>query len=97
MATQTFTKNGDHYLGVLSTLPQARAFEMGGKKTGAGAGVTVQLWGEIAGVRTNLGAAQIVTNVAPKAWPDRYSANPRRGVTVSGLNETDDVLMLEVL
>lgn len=97
VATKTITANGDYTLDFLSTLPRERPFEMGASKTGAGAGATVQLWGEIAGVKTNIDSAQVITNAAPKAWPNRYSPNPRRGVTVSGLNGTDDVLTLEVL
>lgn len=97
MATQTFKANGDYYLAAISTLPRERAFELGGSKTGAGTGATVQLWGEIAGVKTNIDSAQVITTASPKAWPNRYSANPRRGVTISGLNGTNDVLTLEVL
>lgn len=96
MPIVTITANGDHYIPVES-LPANRLFEIGGSKVGAGIGATVQLWGEIAGVKTNLDTALVVTTASAKVWPNRYSANPRRGVTVSGLNETDDVLTLEVL
>ncbi len=94
MATMRITANGDYYLPV-ELLPITRGFELGAKLVGTGPAV-VQLFGEIAGVKTNLDSAQTVTQAAPKAWPNKYSANPRRGVTVTGL-VTNDVLTLEVL
>lgn len=95
MATITIAANGDHYI-PLELLPANRAFEIGAKKVGAGATATIQLWGEIAGVKTNLDSAVSVTNASPQVWPNNYTPNPKRGVTVSGLNETDDVLTLEI-
>lgn len=93
MAKITITTNGDHFIPV-ELLPATRGFELGGSVVGAGASVTVQLWGMIAGVKTNLDAAQTITPVAPKAWPKNYSANKYRGVTVSGIAE-GNVLTLE--
>lgn len=93
MATIAIETNGDHYL-PMETLPAARLFEMGASITGSGAGASVLLWGELRGVKTNLETAQSVTPVAPVVWPGSYSANPRRGVTVTGL-EAGDVLTLE--
>lgn len=93
MATITISANGDFYL-PMETLPAARLFEMGASMTGTGAGASVQLWGELRGVKTDFDPAQSVTPAAPVVWPGSYSANPRRGVTVTGL-EAGDVLTLE--
>lgn len=93
MATLTISANGDYYL-PMESLPAARLFEMGASMTGTGAGASVLLWGELRGVKTNLETAQAVTPAAPVVWPGSYSANPRRGVTVTGL-EVGDVLTLE--
>lgn len=95
MATITIEANGDYLLPV-ELLPEERGFELGGSVVGTGASVTVQLWGKIAGVKTNLDAAQTITPSAPKAWPSRYSANKYRGVTVTGM-VAGNVLTLEML
>lgn len=87
--------NGDYSMS-RAALDLGRPFTFGGSKTGAGAGVTVQLWGEVAGARFNIGDPQTIATGTPKAWPDEYTSNGKRGVTVSGLNETDDVLTLEI-
>lgn len=92
MATITITDNGD-YLLPMELLPHERGFELGGSKTGTGTAV-VQLWGRIAGVKTNLDAAQTITAATAKVWPNKYSANKDRGVTVTGL-VAGDVLTLE--
>ena len=86
MATIVITANGDYFLPVES-LPQDRGFEIGGSLVGASTAV-VQLWGMIAGVKTNIDAAQSITSASPKAWPNKYSANKYRGVTVTGISSS---------
>jgi hypothetical protein len=94
MATVTIEANGDYFLPV-ELLPEERGFELGGSVVGTGASVTVQLWGKIAGVKTNLDVAQTVTPSTPVVWPSAYSANKYRGVTVTGMVE-GNVLTLEM-
>lgn len=93
MAIARIIANGEHYL-PMDLLPVSRPFEIGASMTGEGTGASVQLWGELRGVKTNLDSAQSVTPASPVVWPGSYSANPRRGVTVTGLTE-GDVLTLE--
>jgi len=51
----------------------------------AGNGGTIQLWGELCGVRVNIGAATPVTFAAPVIWPDTFYADGRVGFTLSTL------------
>ena len=51
----------------------------------AGNGGTIQLWGELCGVRVNIGAATPVTFAAPVIWPDTFYADGRVGFTLSAL------------
>lgn len=87
--------NGSYYLNK-ANLDIRRPFTFGGSKIGAGAGATVQLWHEVGGARVNLDAAQTITTATAKAWPNEYTLNGKRGITVTGLNGTDDVLTMEV-
>lgn len=89
------TLNGTYYF-ERTGLDVARTFTFGTSKTGAGAGATVQLFREVAGVKDNLDAAQVVTNASPKSWPNEYTLAGKRGVTVSGMNGGDDVLTLDI-
>jgi hypothetical protein len=89
----TITTNGDHSI-IRPEMDLRRPFTLGASKTGAGAGATVQLYRQIAGVKDNLDAAQSVVNATPKSWANEYTPNGDRGVTVSGLNGTTDVLTL---
>lgn len=87
--------NGDYVLR-RDNLDLNRAIILGGSKTGSGSGATVQFWFEVAGARANLDSAQTITTATPKAWPNEYTLNGKRGITVTGLNGTDDVLLMEV-
>lgn len=87
--------NGTYRFGG-AELDRHRDFCLGASKTGAGAGATVQLFAEVAGVKTNLDTALSITNASPKSWPNEYTLVGTRGIVVSGLNETDDVLSVEV-
>jgi hypothetical protein len=51
----------------------------------AGNGGTIQLWGELCGVRVNIGTATPVTYAAPVIWPDTFYADGRVGLTLSAL------------
>lgn len=93
MATIAIADNGDHLI-PLELLPGLRSFELGASMAGTGAGATVQLWGKIGGVKTNIDAAQTITPSLGKAWPNKYSANKYKGVTVTGLTP-GDVITLE--
>lgn len=95
VATSDIRANGTYLFGG-ADLDRARPFTFGASKTGAGAGATVQLFREVAGVKDNLDDAQVVTNASPKSWPNEYTLNGKRGVTVSGMNGGDDVLTLDI-
>ena len=92
--TVQITTNGDHSI-LRPEMDLRRAFTLGASKTGAGAGATVQLFREIAGVKDNLDDALVVTTAAAKSWPNEYTPNGKRGVVVTGM-AGDDVLTLEI-
>ena len=89
------TANGTYYFERLG-LDVTRTFTFGAFKTGAGAGATVQLFREVAGVKDNLDGPLTVTNASPKSWPNEYTLSGKRGVVVTGLNDGDDILVLDL-
>ena len=60
-------------------------FGFGAKGAEAGQGATIQLWGRIMGVKTNIGSATAVTFAAPVVWPSAYLICGEVGMTISAL------------
>ena len=87
MPAMQITTNGDHLLDIRNLVPQH--FDIGASLVGPGSGATVQLWGRIAGTKYNLDPAQSVAVGSPVVWPNSYTKNAERGVTVSGLAAGD--------
>jgi hypothetical protein len=87
------TEAGDYILRTNMINP-ATGFTLGGRVASGAGEFSVQLWGRIAGVKTNLGAAVVVAFGAPAAWPSEYSIAGDRGITVAVT--TPGTLVMEV-
>lgn len=87
------TEAGDYILRTNFINPQT-GFTLGGRVSSGAGSFTVQLWGRIAGVKTNLGAAVVVAFGAPAAWPSEYTIAGDRGITVAVT--TPGTLVMEV-
>jgi hypothetical protein len=60
-------------------------YSFGARGAVAGDGGTIQLWGELAGKRVNIGAATAVTFAAPIVWPTTFFKDGKVGITLSAL------------
>lgn len=87
------TDAGDYILRTNCINPQI-GFSLGGRVATEAGEFSVQLWGRIAGVKTNLGAAVVVAFGAPAAWPSEYTIAGDRGITVAVT--TPGTLVMEV-
>ena len=87
------TDAGDYILRTNLINPQT-GFSLGGRVSSGAGEFSVQLWGRIAGVKTNLGAAVVVAFGAPAAWPSEYTIAGDRGITVAVT--TPGTLVMEV-
>lgn len=87
------TAAGDYILRTNLINPQI-GFSLGGKVTTGSGEFSVQLWGRIAGVKTNIGSAVTVAAGAPAAWPSEYTIAGDRGITVAVT--TPGTLVMEV-
>lgn len=87
------TEPGDYIIRTNLVNP-VTGFTLGGKVTTEAGEFSIQLWGRIAGVKTNLGAAVVVAAGAPAAWPSEYSVAGDRGITVT--ETTPGTLVMEV-
>lgn len=87
------TEAGDYFIRTSEINPVA-GFTLGGRVSSETGSFGVQLWGKIAGVKTNIGTAVTVATGAPAAWPDEYTVAGDRGITVSVT--TPGTLVMEV-
>jgi len=87
------TEAGDYILRT-NLINPATGFSLGGRVSSGVGEFSVQLWGRIAGVKTNLGSAVVVAAGAPAAWPSEYSVAGDRGITVAVT--TPGTLVMEV-
>ena len=87
------TDAGDYIIRT-NLISPATGFTLGGLVSTEAGEFSVQLWGRIAGVKTNLGDAVVVAAGAPAAWPDEYTVAGDRGITVAVT--TPGTLIMEV-
>lgn len=87
------TAAGDYIIRTNLINPET-GFSLGGKVTTGSGEFSVQLWGRIAGVKTNIGSAVVVAAGAPAAWPSEYTVAGDRGITVAVT--TPGTLVMEV-
>lgn len=87
------TDAGDYLIRTHLIDPVA-GFTLGGKVTTGSGEFSVQLWGRIAGVKTNIGTAVTIAAGSPAAWPDEYTIAGERGITVTVT--TPGTLVVEV-
>lgn len=86
-ATAGITQNGTYYLNK-ARLDQRLLFIFGVRVGAAGNTATVQLFGEVAGVKTNIDSALVPTFATPVSGANEYSLTGQRGIVVTGITGT---------
>lgn len=81
---QGITANGDWFL-IRGNMDKTREFTLGASTKIATHTATIQLFAIVAGAKQNLDPTLTPVLGTPVVWPNEYTLNGDRGITVSGI------------